>query len=298
MAAEASAQERQVEWLKRMQPESGACVEAECDPGNTRLKAGMGDRIWDSFLTERDKAVFKASGFGAKAGFGKRPVLLVIDVSWAFTGDRSEPILESIKRWHTSCGEESWEAVAVIKELAATFRQRGLPVIYTTGRTRDDGWDSGSWGWKNGRTGENVSRRSLNRDGNEIVSDIAPQPEDIVIYKQKPSGFFGTNLAAYLTLLGADSVIVTGTTTSGCVRATVLDAFSLNYRVAVVEEACFDRSQASHAISLCDMHAKYADVVPAADVLSFARALPGDLFPNRPRGQVKTAPEGEPSSQT
>lgn len=258
----------------------------------------MGERIWDRFLTERDKAVFKASGFGATAGFGKRPVLLVIDVSWAFTGDRSEPILESIKRWHTSCGEESWEAVAVIKELTEAFRRQGLPVIYTTGRGREDGWDAGSWGWKNGRTGESVSRRHLNYDGREIVSDIAPQAEDLVIYKQKPSGFFGTNLAAYLTLLGADSVIVTGTTTSGCVRATVLDAFSLNYRVAVVEEACFDRSQASHAISLCDMHAKYADVVSAADVLSFAGSLPCDLFPNRPRSHVRTAPDGEPSSKT
>jgi hypothetical protein len=68
-------------------------------------------------------------------------------------------------------------------------------------------------------------------------------------------------MASYLTLLGCDSVIVTGTTTSGCVRATVLDAFSLNYRIALAEEGCFDRSQASHAINLCDMNAKYADVV-------------------------------------
>jgi nicotinamidase-related amidase len=81
-----------------------------------------------------------------------------------------------------------------------------------------------------------------------------------VIKKQKPSGFFGTNLASYLTLFGCDSLIVVGTTTSGCVRATVVDAFSLNYRVILAEEGCFDRSEASHAVSLCDMHAKYADV--------------------------------------
>ena len=84
---------------------------------------------------------------------------------------------------------------------------------------------------------------------------IAPGPQDIVLKKQKPSGFFGTNLPSYLTLLGCDSVIVVGTTTSGCVRATVVDAFSLNYRVIVAEEGCFDRSEASHAVSLCDMHA-------------------------------------------
>ena len=92
-----------------------------------------------------------------------------------------------------------------------------------------------------------------------------------MIYKQKPSGFFGTNMTSYLTLLGCDSVIVTGTTTSGCVRATVLDAFSLNYRIALAEEGCFDRSQASHAINLCDMNAKYADVVKTVGGAEFLR---------------------------
>ena len=83
-----------------------------------------------------------------------------------------------------------------------------------------------------------------------------------------------------------EHVIVTGTTTSGCVRATVIDAFSLNFRVAVAEEGCFDRSQASHAINLCDMHAKYADVVKTAEVLDFFESLPHGLF-ELPRG---TAP--------
>src|SRR5438477_10561579 len=112
---------------------------------------------------------------------------------------------------------------------------------------------------------------------------IAPGPQDIVIRKQKPSGFFGSNLAAFLTLLGGDSVIVVGTTTSGCVRATVVDAFSLNYRVTVAEEGCFDRSEASHAVSLCDMHAKYADVVPTAEIVSYIDQLATDLL-NLPTG--------------
>jgi hypothetical protein len=123
-----------------------------------------------------------------------------------------------------------------------------------------------------------------NIDGNEIVTPIAPAPQDIVIYKQKPSGFFGSNMASYLTLLGCDSVIMTGTTTSGCVRATVLDAFSLNYRVAIAEEGCFDRSQASHAINLCDMNAKYADVVKTSEALTFLDGLkPGMLTFRRAR---------------
>ena len=243
----------------------------------------MSEPIWNQFLTERDKAVFAASGYGARGGFGKRPALLVIDVNYAFCGDKPEPILESIKRWRNSCGEESWPAVAAIRSLIDKCHEKGLPVIYTTGVRRDDNWDSGSWSWKNARGGERPVVPVSNIDGNEIVAEIAPAPQDIVVLKQKPSGFFGTNLASYLTLLGADSVIVTGTTTSGCVRATVLDAFSMNYHVAIAEEGCFDRSQASHAINLCDMNAKYADVLKTAEVLDFIDTLPEDLF-DLPKG--------------
>ncbi len=255
--------------------------------------SGDKPRIWDQYLTERDKQVFKASGFGAKGGFGKRPALLIIDVSYGFAGDKPEPILESIKRWSNSCGAESWDAIAVIKSLAETFRERKMPVIYTTGVTRPDGWDIGSWGWKNTRTIESVPGPHQNLDANEIVPEIAPQPQDVVVLKQKPSGFFGSNLASYLTLLGCDSVIVTGTTTSGCVRATVIDAFSMNYRVAIAEDGCFDRSQASHAINLCDMHAKYADVMPGAEIIEWAKTLPDDLFPNLPKGS-EAPPRGVP----
>ena len=101
--------------------------------------------------------------------------------------------------------------------------------------------------------------------------------------RDHPSVFFGSNLISYLTLLGCDSLIVTGCTTSGCVRATVVDAFSYNIRVAVAEDACFDRSEASHAISLCDMHAKYADVMPAREIRTFIASLADGLFPNLPQ---------------
>ena len=249
----------------------------------------MSEPIWDKFLTERDKAVFAAGGFGARAGFGKRPALLVIDVNWAFCGERPEPILESIKRWRTSCGEDAWVELDYIKRLILAARNKGLPVIYTTGERRADNWDSGSWAWKSSRGDEAAGHARPNIDGNEIVAMIAPGPRDLVIRKQKPSGFFGSNLAAYLTLLGADSVIVVGTTTSGCVRATVVDAFSLNYRVILAEEGCFDRSEASHAVSLCDMHAKYADVVATAEVLSYFDRLPGNLF-NLPAGSPGPRP--------
>jgi maleamate amidohydrolase len=253
----------------------------------------MTEPIWNEFLTERDKAVFATSGYGARQGFGKRPALLVIDVNYAFCGDRPEPILESIKKWRNSCGEDAWAALPNIRALIDKARGKGLPVIYTTGTRRGDLWDSGSWAWKNNRSAEDVGSKTVvsNFDGNEIMAEIAPGPRDIVVYKQKPSGFFGTNMASYLTLLGCDSVIVTGTTTSGCVRATVLDAFSLNYRISIAEEGCFDRSQASHAINLCDMNAKYADVIKTAEVLAFFDTLPAGLF-DLPKGV--TDPQANP----
>jgi len=243
--------------------------------------------IWDAFLTERDKQVFAHGGFGAKAGFGKKPALLIIDVSYNFCGDRREPILESIKRFHNSCGEDAWDALPHIRRLIDAAHAKGLPVIYTTGTVRDDGWDAGGWAWKNARTDEDVTAPNaggFNRDGNDIMDEIAPGPQDIVIRKLKPSAFSGTPLMAFLNDLGADSLIVTGTTTSGCVRASVIDAFSLNLRVSVVEEGCFDRSQASHAINLCDMHAKYADVVPVAEALENIGGL-GDTGMNLPSGK-------------
>src|SRR3984893_13594748 len=168
------------------------------------------DRIWEKFLTDRDRAVFTASGYGSHGGFGKKPALLVIDVSHGFTGDKPEPILDSIKQWRNSCGAESWTAIAVMKDLADLFRSKRLPVIYSTGFLRQDNWDAGGWAWKNNRTAESAPVESTNRDPDEIVSELAPQPQDIVVYKQKPSVFFGSNLISYLTLLGCDTSSLQG----------------------------------------------------------------------------------------
>ena len=121
-----------------------AVREPVCAPHQGEMS--MSERIWDKFLTERDKAVFAAGGFGARAGFGKRPALLVIDVNWAFCGERPEPILESIKRWRTSCGEESWVALEYIKSLIEAARAKGLPVIYTPGHLHYRGAASGQLG--------------------------------------------------------------------------------------------------------------------------------------------------------
>lgn len=237
-------------------------------------------RIWDQFLTERDREVFGGSGYGKLAGFGERPVVLVIDVNYNFVGDRPEPIQESVKRWRNSCGEEGWAAAERIKVLTDAARSKGVPVLYSTGmESRPDGFDRGRWADKNSRNAED---RTVHRElGNTIIPPIAPRPEDIVITKGKPSVFFGTLLTSYLVDLQADSIIACGTTTSGCVRATVIDGFSLNYRMSLVEECTFDRGQASHAINLFDMHQKYADVVPIADTLEYLAGLPAGLFDKR-----------------
>ena len=239
----------------------------------------MTERIWDKFLTEEDKAVFAASGYGAPGGFGKRPAILVIDVSYNFCGDRPEPILESIKRWPNSCGDRAWLGVAAIRRLIEAARIKGLPIIYTTNAYRPDRWDLGIFRSKNARVQEwSSGTAATNLDGDAIVAEIAPGPSDILVLKQMPSAFHGTRLQSYLTFLNCDSVIVTGTTTSGCVRASVIDAFSQNFRVIVAEECCFDRSHASHAINLCDMNAKYADVISTAEVISYVETLPAGLF--------------------
>jgi maleamate amidohydrolase len=175
----------------------------------------MSEPIWNQFLTERDKQVFAASGYGSRQGFGKRPAVLVVDVNYDFCGDRPEPILESIKRWRNSCGAEAWEGVAAIKRLLAAARSTQLPIIYTTSGRRADNWDQGSWAWKNTRTAERVIARDTQLPGNTIVPDIAPQRQDIVLYKQKPSAFYATPLLSYLVLLNADSIILTGVSTSG-----------------------------------------------------------------------------------
>lgn len=249
----------------------------------------MAARVWDRFLTETDKEVFQLSGYGARGGFGARPALLVIDMTYGFTGDRPEPILQSIKRWPNSAGDVAWSAISVIRKLLDASHERGLPVIYTRNAIRDDGWDWGGWYRKSARTTE-WNGGPPDFDSNAFVAEIAPQPQDIIIGKTKPSAFFGTPLIANLVHLGVDSLLVTGVSTSGCVRAAVIDAFSLNLSVSVIEDGCFDRIDASHAINLCDMNAKYADVVTSAEALAYIRTLTPNMF-RLPRGVRAAAAE-------
>jgi maleamate amidohydrolase len=230
---------------------------------------------WDAYLGKDGEAVYANSGFGGRVGFGRRPVIMVIDVNYAFCGDRSLPVAESVEEWPYSCGEAAWAAIPRIADLLDSARARNLPIIYTTSNPpRPDGLDRGLWRQKCLRDTAGMTRSN----SHEIVNEIAAAETDIVLTKGKPSAFFGTELLSHLTFLGADSLIVCGTTTSGCVRATVTDGFSYNYRVAVVEECTFDRVATSHWINLFEMDQKYGDVVPLSAATEFIAGLSDSLF--------------------
>ncbi len=222
---------------------------------------------WDDVISEEEKMIFQKAGFGARQGFASRPALLIIDVKYNFVGDRPEPILQSIERFPKSCGDRGWAAVGKIKELLSSARRNKIPVIYTGGGLRADGRDVGKWATKNIRTLE--APGLAGHVGTEIVEEVAPLASEIVIVKKKPSAFFGTPLMSYLTALRIDMLVITGTTTSGCVRATAIDSFSYNLNTAVVEECVFDRGLTSHKVTLFDLSAKYADVVKLSEVQEY-----------------------------
>ena len=227
---------------------------------------------WDSFITERDRQVFQAAGYGKRIGFGTRPAIIVIDVQYNFVGDRPEPILDSIKKYRTSCGSEGWNCVHKIAELLLVARSKQLPLFYTVSERRADLLDSGIQVAKSHRGTESTSVAGSR--ATETVEEVAPRPEDILLSKRKPSAFFGTPLMSHLNFLDVDTLIVTGCTTSGCVRATTVDAYAYNFHTVVVEDCVFDRFQSSHAINLWDLNAKYADVLPMGEVKAYLERLP------------------------
>lgn len=175
---------------------------------------------------------------------GMRPALLLVDMIEAFT-DPESPL-----------GSPSDGVVAACEQLLRTFRARGLPVVYTT-VVYDD--EEQAPVFRKRLPALNVLRR-----GNATVrvdTRLAPEHGEHVVEKQYASAFFGTDLAARLKVLRADSLVVTGLTTSGCVRATVVDALQHDFCVWVPREAVGDRNAKAHTANLHDMHAKYAEVV-------------------------------------
>jgi nicotinamidase-related amidase len=191
---------------------------------------------------------------------GPNPALLAIDLyELAYQGG-SLPVAEVSKTYPSSCGEYAWNAIAPTERLFGAARAAGLPVFYSTSDTRPD----------NGGNIKATKRRSGAVDPSvyAIHPAFQPQPGDVVIPKMRASAFFGTPLIAQLTQRGVQTVIICGESTSGCVRATAVEAYSYGLHVVLVEECCFDRNILAHKFNLFDLHHKYADVLNIDNVVS------------------------------
>ncbi|WP_212525690.1 isochorismatase family protein [Actibacterium sp. MT2.3-13A] len=219
-----------------------------------------GARPWDGIISDEEKRAYAAAGFGAPTGMGKRPALLIIDVQYRTVGTTPKPFFEAVKEFPTSCGQVGWDAVARIARLVKLFREKGWPILYPYVAPKES--------FDVGRLAEKVpALMGVAAKGYEFVPDVAPAENDILLPKKHPSAFFGTPLTSYLIDLGVDSLVVTGCTTSGCVRGSVVDGFAYNFHITVPEDAVYDRSRTSHAVNLFDMASKYADVMPTDDVI-------------------------------
>ncbi len=221
---------------------------------------------WQGVISAEEERAYDAAGFGRPTGIGKRPALLIIDVQYRTVGTKPLPYFEAIKEFSTSCGDVAWAAVPNIKRILDVFRERDWPVMYP--------YVSPKQSFDMGRLSDKVPAiMGIEAKGYEFVAEIAPRPQDILLPKKHPSAFFGTPLASYLINAGADSVVVTGCSTSGCVRGSVVDAFAYNFRVLVPHDAVYDRSPTSHAVNLFDMAAKYADVQSTDEAVATLRAI-------------------------
>ncbi|WP_405138266.1 isochorismatase family protein [Nocardia sp. NBC_01388] len=188
---------------------------------------------------------YRRHGFAARLGPGIRPAVLVIDVCAAYLTDGS-PLRAPVE-----------DAVRATARLVARARAVGRPVVFTRVSYRPGSADGGLFRRK-------VPALNAFEEGNplgDFLADPAPLPGDVVVTKQYASGFHGTSLAATLTAQQIDTVLVTGLTTSGCVRATATDALQHGFRPLVVADACGDRDPRLHAANLLDLDAKYADVI-------------------------------------
>jgi maleamate amidohydrolase len=197
-------------------------------------------------------AEYVAHGFGAGLGFGTAPAVVAVDIAMAYL-DRDSPLYAGVE-----------DAVASAARVLAAARAAGVPVVHTRVRYQPGGLDGGLFRRK-------IPALRVFDEGSplgEPAPAVAPEPGEVVVLKQYASGFFGTSLASTLRALGVDTTVIVGLTTSGCVRATALDAMQHGFVPIVVRDAVGDRDPRPHEANLLDLQAKYADVVGEADVLA------------------------------
>lgn len=222
--------------------------------------------VWESVVPAEELRRLSARGFGGVTALGERPALLIIDVVMSFLGRR--PGDESGEDYATGCGPAGWEALPRIVELIEAARRAGIDRVFTVGSPDAAAVVGGAI--KLSRDPETARRTHAA----PFPEEIAPRPDEFVLAKTKASGFFSTPLLTYLHQRRVDSLIVVGTTTSGCVRATVVDGASYGFPVIVAEDACFDRSDFAHAANLFDIEMKYGSVLGVDAVIDLLDALP------------------------
>jgi len=226
-------------------------------PGKGSKAAGQDFR--DRWGTET-KDMYNERGIGSRVGFGHNPAILVIDMAIAF----NDPAYK--------VGADQTPAVTAIAHLLDAARQRSVPVIFFTTAYDPKGREAGMFGKKIPA----LLELQVGDKGVEIDPRIAPVEGELIITKKFASAFFQTNLASLLVTEGIDTVILSGCSTSGCVRAAAVDGVSYGYHVIVPQECVSDRAEGPHLANLFDINAKYGDVVPMAEVIEyFDRLLDG-----------------------
>jgi nicotinamidase-related amidase len=204
-------------------------------------------------------AYYKQRGiFQDRFGFGTTPAIVVVDFANGWTDDAY------------AGGSRRLDApVENTKTLLDAARRRNVPIVYTTSPYRPE---SGDQPFKSAAD-RSESFRPWDRRAVEIDARIPPAPRDLVIEKENASAFFGTHLAPYLIQHGVDTLLITGCSTSACIRATATDANSYRFRPIIVEECVGDRAEAAHVFTLRDIQARFADVVPLAAALDYLNGL-------------------------
>lgn len=219
----------------------------------------------ESNLTARQMwAALQAGPQRRRFGFGRRPALVNVDLQRAYTEPPTFP---------ATAYETDPRQAEHVNSLAALCRTRGLPVVWTYVAYLPDGSDCGVWGT---RSDTPDSLQNIKEDSPRAALDprLEIAPGDVVIRKRMASAFFETNLRSLLTFHGVDTVVVTGGSTSGCVRATVVEGLSCGYRMIVPVECVADRHESPHFANLYDMAVKYADVLPVEEVVAGLAAIP------------------------
>jgi nicotinamidase-related amidase len=210
-----------------------------------------------AFLSPEDLAGYAKGNHGGRAGFGERPAVVVVDFTYAFVDPAH----------HLAAGTSGLSAVRETRRLLDAVRAVGAPVIFT--RPSPLTLVNPAAGGISRKRIDAIQEAMRRPRGNDLVDELGRRDDELIFEKTGASGFFGTDLVKTLIYDRVDTVIIAGAATSGCVRATVVDAASYNYFVVVPEECVSDRSVASHQMSLFEMDQKYADVLPVEEVLDF-----------------------------